>query len=131
MDKEKLSRNFLILLGIILLGIFIYRYFVLLPQVDRYGKYTIGEVTYIKKKSKGRMLEVSFIYIKNKNKFENNSRVRNKKRELLGKKFLVLYLSNKHNDAQILLEHPVPDSIKSAPPNGWKELPEWAKNNEK
>ena len=28
--------------------------------------------------------------------------------------------------SRILLEYPVPDSIKEAPPEGWKKIPEWA-----
>ncbi|WP_260377873.1 hypothetical protein [Bergeyella zoohelcum] len=37
------------------------------------------------------------------------------------------YVEGEEDLSKLLLQYPVPDSIKSTPPNGWKELPEWAK----
>ena len=46
----------------------------------------------------------------------------------VGKRFIVKYIEDEENLSYILLEYPVPDSIKEAPPEGWEKLPEWAKN---
>ena len=47
-------------------------------------------------------------------------------KELLNKKFLLRYVEGEEDISRILLEYPVPDSIKEAPPEGWKKKPEWA-----
>lgn len=38
------------------------------------------------------------------------------------------WINNMFYTYKIYFNIPVPDSVKSAPLDGWKELPEWAKN---
>ncbi|MBF6611207.1 MAG: hypothetical protein ITF99_08730 [Chryseobacterium sp.] len=92
------------------------------------GNYTIGIVT---KKYWPIISHESIIYsyYKHDNKYESSVVYDDRYRPQVGKRYLVQY-SSKYDfgGAKIFQDIPVPDSIKSAPPEGWKELPEWAKN---
>ncbi|QQS29181.1 MAG: hypothetical protein IPM47_20485 [Sphingobacteriales bacterium] len=42
---------------------------------------------------------------------------------MAGKYFYIIYRANNPSYAEILLDYPVPDSIQSAPLNGWDSIP--------
>lgn len=50
----------------------------------------------------------------------------NERERFLGKRFLVKYDSLNIENAKILIDIPVPESIKVVPVGDWKELPSWA-----
>ncbi|MEC5395974.1 hypothetical protein [Bergeyella sp. RCAD1439] len=127
MTTEKISKLFLIGLLVIFLGVFFYGRFVNMPKYKN-GRYTIG--TFDKfSVSKGGGYTVYFTYSVGKNEYKGNSGVFSGDmfdRSFIGKKFLVIFV-NVDELSSIYIDIPVPDSIKSAPAEGWKELPEWAK----
>lgn len=128
MNKQKLSKFFLLTIGAIIIGIILYRYLVLLPKFEQQGRYTIGKLNKLGfTKSSG--YYAFFTYSVNDKDFKERSGIEYNDfiKEDIGKRFLILYIENEESLSNILLQYPVPDSIKSAPPNGWKELPNWAK----
>jgi hypothetical protein len=86
-----------------------------------YPHYTIGTTiqTYWTFAS-GKQLEYGYTvnnkYYKNSDSYDDKSKVPG------GKCFVKLYV-NDPNISEILQDKPVPDSIKIAPPQGWKEIP--------
>lgn len=128
MNKQKLSKFFLLTIGAIIIGIILYRYLVLLPKFEQQGRYTIGKLNKLGfTKSSG--YYTFFTYSVNDKDFKERSGIEYNDfiKEDIGKRFLILYIENEESLSNILLQYPVPDSIKSTPPNGWKELPNWAK----
>lgn len=128
MNKQKLSKFFLLTIGGIIIGVILYRYLVLLPKFEQQGRYTIGKLNKVGfTKSSG--YDAFFTYSVNHKAFKGRSGIEYKDftREDIGKRFLILYVENEESLSNILLQYPVPDSIKSAPPNGWEELPNWTK----
>ncbi|WP_434574801.1 hypothetical protein [Riemerella anatipestifer] len=75
-----------------------------------YFKYKVGDILY---------------YSNSSHKVSGNPK------KIYGKKFMVNYLDDNKEKSEIILSIPIPDSIKSAPAEGWKELPEWAKKEKK
>ena len=129
MKRFNFLKIFLLACLISLVGILLYRYLYLLPDYKQYGRYSIGKVINTKIKMKGSIYTILFEYEKKGRVLNSSSsiQINENPQKIVNKRFLVIYLSNKENHADILLEYPIPDSIKTAPPTGWKELPEWAK----
>ncbi|MFK7079677.1 hypothetical protein V3470_14685 [Flavobacterium oreochromis] len=124
------SKILLYILLLCIVSLFYYRYCVLLPRVEKEGKYTIGEVTEYRIK-KGGSYNVFFTFVVKGKKFKNYSNasfelVENLK---IGNRFLVVFLENDNilGSPGIILDNPVPDSVLVTPPDGWKSKPEWAK----
>ena len=127
-DKEKISKYFLIGIGVFIILAFFYGKFISAPKFEKRGKYTIGKFESFGSK-RGGMYGVKFSF-KTGNKInlgESNYSESRFNKTYIGKRFLVKYVEDEEDLSTILLEYPVPDSIKEAPPNGWKKLPEWAK----
>lgn len=122
-DKEKISKYFLIGLGVLVIGSFIRDLFIYEPKLREKGKYTVG---YIYKYSRHKGGATIFYEYKVGNKLWYSSSVDGEAEKLLYKRFLVRYVYDEVDLSEILLQYPVPDSIKTSPPNGWKDLPEWA-----
>lgn len=121
----------LVIFGIICLGL----YFLLdnyqKNRMDRIkqGYYTIGFIkeTYIASKHKN----FRYNYIVNNKHYISSEGYDGRYKPIVGKKYLVQYSIKDNSESYLYQNIPIPDSIKSAPPNGWKELPNWAKNNQK
>lgn len=119
---------------LIIIGVFaflsIYKGSKIKEGIKKNKKFTISRIENIKMSGKS-WSECSYyiddILLKSDTKIITDSELKN----YLGKYFLVEYDSLNKQNSNILLQYPAPDSIKSAPPNGWKELPNWAKNNQK
>lgn len=128
MKDFRLSHWFLLICLFVIIGIFVYRYFILLPAYEKYGRYSIGIVLDAKIKMKGSIYDITFEYKKNGLLIKNSSasQIKINPQNIINKKFLVLYLSDKENQAEILIDYPVPDSA-TIPPNGWTEIPSWLK----
>ena len=127
MDKNKINKIglcFLIGLGLWGVGTFIKDFFINEPKLREKGKYTIGIIYDYSQHKGGATIYYKF---RTGNKFYYSNTTSGKdKKELLNKKFLLRYVEGEEDISRILLEYPVPDSIKEAPPEGWKKLPEWA-----
>lgn len=82
------------------------------------GRYSIGKVN--KKVSESRVTYYIYQY-EFKNKIYKGKYI-GKKLKINGDYFL-LFNTSKPNDKYLLGAYPVPDSIKSAPPDGWEEIP--------
>ena len=91
-----------------------------------YGNYTIGYIDRIywpiisyKK--------VSYEYTVNGKKYSNSNIHDEDANPKKGRYYLVQFSLEDNSYSKIYQDIPVPDSIKQAPPGGWKERPEWAK----
>jgi hypothetical protein len=88
---------------------------------DKHARYTIGVTKGEAYASKGRH-DISFIYIiankhyVAKNAYEYTANPNNAR-------YFVKYDSLHPSNSALLEDFPVPDNIKTAPPNGWKEIP--------
>ena len=129
MDKNKInkiSKYILIGLGLLVVGIFIKDLFIDQPKLREKGRYTIGYIYKYRKRLKG--ADISYYKYNVRNKLWYGSTIDGESEELIHKRFLVKYVEGEEDISRILPEYPVPDSIKEAPPEGWKKIPEWAKN---
>lgn len=128
-NKEKLSKYFLISIGIFIIVAFLYGKFITTPKFQERGRYTVGIFNNYSS-TKGGGNYVFFSYSVNEKKFIEKSRASDDdfSKSDVGKRFLVKYVEGEEDLSYLLLKYPVPDSVKSAPLDGWKELPEWAKN---
>ena len=127
-DKEKLSKYFLISMGIFIVFAFLYGILITGPKFRERGRYTIGVFNKFSA-TKGGGYHVFYTYSVNEQSFRERGSAssRDFNDNDIGKRFLVKYVEGEEDLSNLLLQYPVPDSIKSAPPNGWKELPKWAK----
>lgn len=126
MDKNKInkiSKYTLIGLGLLVVGIFMKDLFMDQPKLREKGRYTIGYIYKYRKRLKG--ADISYYKYNVRNKLWYGSTIDGESEELIHKRFLVKYVEGE-DLSKILLEYPVPDSIKEAPPEGWKKMPEWA-----
>ena len=127
MDKNKINKiglYFLIGLGLWGGGTFIKDFFINQPKLREKGQYTIG-IIYDYSQHKGGATIYYEYKAENKLYYSNAGAGGKEKESLLEKRFLVKYVEGE-DLSKILLEYPVPDSIKQAPPEGWEKLPEWA-----
>src|SRR5690606_28026400 len=101
-----------------------YRYFILLPKYKNGSRYTIGKVISAKIKMKGSIYDIKYEYVKNGRKHVGNSsqQIHQNPREIIDRKYVVLYLLNSTNN-EILLDHPISDTTKSVPYYGWTKIP--------
>lgn len=128
----KLNKSKLVLYSGIffVIALFYYRYQILLPEVEKHGKFTIGRVTeyHIKK---GGAYNIYFTFEVNGKKFDSYSNAEESKVKKLniGDRFLVIFLKpdSFFGSPGIMLDNPVPDSVRVAPVEGWSEKPAWAK----
>ena len=124
-DKNKIGLCFLIGLGLWGVGTFIKDFFINVPKLREKGKYTVG-IIYDYSQHKGGATIYYEYKAENKLYYSNAGAGWKEKESLLEKRFLIKYVEGEENRSRILLEYPVPDSIKEAPPEGWKKMPEWA-----
>ena len=128
MDKNKINKIglcFLIGLGLWGGGTFIKDFFINQPKLREKGKYTIRYI-YQHSRHKGGATIYYKYKVWGKLYYSKDTAGGIKKNRLLEKRFLVRYVYDDIDLEEILLEYPVPDSIKEAPPEGWKKKPEWA-----
>lgn len=130
-----LSKYFIfVCLGFIALYIFLNNYFDNSTQENyRYNIGTITKIDYIGKSSSNKVL---FNYYQNDRllngsyQFNNDSTLYYKSK--IGSRFLIKINNNEWVNrlfftSRLYINKPVPDSVKEAPSEGWKELPAWAK----
>ena len=126
MDRDKINKvgkYILIGFGLLVVGAFINDLFINKPKLREKGRYTIGYIYKYRKRLKG--ADISYYKYNVRNKLWYGSTIDGESEELIHKRFLVKYVEGEYL-SKILLEYPVPDSIKEAPPEGWKKKPEWA-----
>ena len=99
----------------------------------RYSIATLTEVNFMGKSS---LNKIKFNYSYNKNIYKGSHYFDNDSTSYydskIGKRFLVKINNNEwvnklFSTSRLYINKPVPDSIKEAPSEGWKELPTWAK----
>lgn len=120
---RKSKWNLLIIL-ILIFPLFYYIYYKNEPI--KKGNYTIGYVykiywPVISHKT------IMFSYAVNNNSYTDTDVYNSNKKPEVGKRYLVQFSLEDNGMSDIFQDIPVPDSIKEAPSEGWKELPEWAK----
>ncbi|MXP05573.1 MULTISPECIES: hypothetical protein [unclassified Apibacter] len=106
--------------------ILLYMYISYKHNPVEYGNYTIGYIDRIywpiisyKK--------VSYEYTVKGKKYSNSNIHDEDANPKKGRYYLVQFSLEDNSYSKIYQDIPVPDSIKQAPPGGWKERPEWAK----
>jgi len=91
--------------------------------IRHYGVYTIGEIKEVEGTNGGVVVYFSFIYsndtIRTSGQYANFSNPISSH-----KRYYVQLLRSNLQKSRILLDNPVPDSIKDAPPYGWNKLPD-------
>ena len=122
---NKISKYILIGFGVLVAGSFMRDIFIYGPRLREKGRYTIGYI-YQHSRHKGGASIYYEYKVGNKLYYSNTAAGGIKKDRLLEKRFLVRYVYDDIDLEEILLEYPVPDSIKEAPSEGWKKKPEWA-----
>ncbi|MEJ8598270.1 hypothetical protein JSO59_009175 [Riemerella anatipestifer] len=70
---------------------------------------------------------LKYFYSVDDKEYSGISECNGKKAPKIGEYYLVQFSLIDNKASNIFQDIPVPDSIKSAPAEGWKELPEWAK----
>ena len=107
-----------------------FHFFIKDNLIKNHGNWTIGTVYRVEGGSKGGGFFLRYNYVIKEKKLKGRTVVLEKiknKQDLKNKRFLVLFIDYNHNRSDIYCDYPVPDSIKTAPPEGWKKLPSWAK----
>ena len=128
MDKNKInkiSKYILIGFGLLIVGSFMRDIFIYGPRLREKGRYTIGYIYQHSPHKGGATIHYKY-KVGGKLYYSKDTAGGIKKNRLLEKRFLVRYVYDDIDLEEILLEYPVPDSIKEAPPEGWKKMPEWA-----
>ena len=121
---EKESKWNYLLIIIPFMGVLIYNHIKVSPL--KYGNYTIGYIDRIYWPIVNHK-KVSYEYIVNGKEYSKSSIYNSDKRPKKGHRYLVQFSLEDNSYSKIYQDIPVPDSIKQAPPGGWKERPEWAK----
>ena len=124
-DINKISKYILIGFGVLVIGSFMRDIFIYGPRLREKGRYTIGYI-YQHSRHKGGATIYYKYKVGGKLYYSKDTAGGIKKNRLLEKRFLVRYVYDDIDLSEILLEYPVPDSIKEAPLEGWKKKPEWA-----
>jgi hypothetical protein len=120
--KESYWNLWIVIVPAIILGIYIYKKNVSIKQ----GNYAIGLVTkrywpVVSHES------IMYSYKKSNEQYTSSAVYDDRYKPKVGKRYLIQYsLKYDFGGAKIFQDIPVPDSIKEAPAEGWKELPVWA-----
>lgn len=137
MKNRKITDIFLILFVVAFVGLvgygLYYHYFVKDKLIQKYGIWTIGTVYKREGGGRGGGFYLQFTYSYKNQNYKGRSVVlinKAKNATFTDKRFLVRLLSNKPEKADVDITYPVPDSIRIAPSEGWKELPSWANKKE-
>lgn len=131
--KDKISLIFIILIPISFVIAYFYGKNIIQPKYEKYGRYTIGRFDKYSASSRANTFNIYFSFYYKDKVFKGCSPSisgRQFDESFVKKRFIVNFVEDKEL-SRILLDIPVPDSIKSAPPEGWKELPDWAKKPQK
>lgn len=110
---------FLMFLAIVITGLYLY---LRQNKLENSHRYSIGTVTHFEAQQGS--FGVDFKLIISGKEYDGGCTVYNKYNNIVGKRFFVKYYPKNPKNSEILLEKPVPDSIKEAPPNGWDKIPE-------
>ncbi|WP_303849682.1 hypothetical protein [Apibacter mensalis] len=113
-------------LFIIIPFILLYMYISYKHNPVEYGNYTIGYIDRIYWPIVNHK-KVSYEYTVNDKVYSSSSIYRDSADPKVGHYYLVQFSLEDNSYSKIYQDIPVPDSIKQAPPGGWKERPEWAK----
>ncbi|WP_427871998.1 hypothetical protein [Flavobacterium sp. MMS24-S5] len=122
-QKNSYWNLWIIIVPVIILGIYLYQKNISIEQ----GNYSIGLVT---KKYWPIVSHQSIMYSyqKNNEQYISSAVYDDKYKPKEGERYLIQYsLKYSFGGAKIFQNIPVPDSVKDAPPEGWKQLPMWAK----
>ena len=106
--------------------ILLYMYISYKHNPVEYGNYTIGYIDRIYWPIVNHK-KVSYEYTVNDKVYSSSSIYRDSADPKVGHYYLVQFSLEDNSYSKIYQDIPVPDSIKQAPPGGWKERPEWAK----
>lgn len=89
-------------------------------NIYKTGVFSLAEITDFRKETRSHYFKYTFHY--NNKIYKSNIGVK-KGLEVGQKYFLIINPEKPKNYNFLLYRYPVPDSITSAPPEGWKELP--------
>lgn len=105
-------------ISIVIIPILIYGYFGH-KEIEDNKRYTIGYATG-KGWSGGSILD--FEWFVNKQKYKGGSRFNKDYNLFIDKRYFVKFSSKDYSNGRILINMPVPDSIRKAPPLGWDSI---------
>jgi hypothetical protein len=89
----------------------------------KYARYTIGITNGIYSTGKGSHRVYFYMYLYNKRITREDTYTFNEGEKSVNGRYFVRFDSLHPSNAVLLQDFQVPDSIKTAPPNGWKEIP--------
>lgn len=121
-EKESKWNYLFVIIPFIVLTIYLYHK----HYPVRYGNYTIGYIDRIYWPIVNHK-KISYEYTVNGKKYSGSDIYSSNKNPKKGRYYLVQFSLEDPKESDIFQDIPVPDSIKQAPPGGWKERPEWAK----
>lgn len=116
---NNIAKKVIIVGGILFIIFNIYSYYFALEANKRYS---IGKVEKISSGSKG-SYTVSFTFQINNKIILAREQIYSYSDSMIGKSYFIKCNYKKPKFSFILLNCPVPDSIKEAPPEGWEKLP--------
>lgn len=117
-DRDKFNQA---IIGIVIIAIFIFIGINRSLNLNKDPKYTVGIVKKFLDGRGGR--SIIFEYNVNNKLYKGSNSINFKDQSLVGKKFTVKFFKKNPNTAKLLLNFPVPDTLKTIPINGWDELP--------
>ncbi|MHA3046207.1 hypothetical protein JSO59_002385 [Riemerella anatipestifer] len=131
--REKYSKYFLLVLLVGLLLMFMYGYFISKPDLEKNGVWVVAYPYATEGGGKGGSVYIKFKYYYKGREYSNKENGFNGRIDkILENKYLLKISSKTPSLCLFTDEYLITDEqIKSAPAEGWKELPEWAKKEKK
>ena len=116
------AKGKIIFISIFLISLFYFGYKTFRDTylIKHYGAYTIGLISKTKDTRGGVVVYYSYIYSNDTIETEGNYSFDDR---ISHKRYYVQFLRNNLKKSRILLDNPVPDSIKNVPSYGWNKLP--------
>lgn len=111
-----------IIFFIVIITMVILKYFFNKDTLEKNHKYSVCVVTRFEGVKGGFSVGYTF----NVDHSENivSEIVQEGNKSVIGKRFYVMFYPSNPKNSKVLLNKPVPDSIKEAPPEGWDKIPE-------
>ena len=122
MNKSRLNIVSIIVFFIIIIAL-IARDCIEKESLNKESKFTIGEITKIEPNGNSGY-RIYFNYYVLGKEYKAFGGIYKWNNDLIGKHFYVRFSPANPGNCELLLEKPVPNNVKSAPPLGWKEIPE-------
>ena len=91
-------------------------------SLSKSNRYTIGKITEVNANMKSGY-RISFVYNVQGQEYNAFGGIYKKSEGLVGSRFFVKFSPATPKNCELLLDKPVPNEIRTAPSEGWKEIP--------